>query len=250
MNDSPFDKYPPGFRPLLDRLSPPDEQGIVTLQEPDRDTIVLAVLKLGEKLRHIQHFVDKARKAEIRKPADLDPVRNGVGSALIEIREALLPIYGADLTWPLTMTIEILDCAVQGKRHPLTTLPGEDLHTLTNARTRLVLQAFASAALDFFYERLPNPSQDQIGKQIAEAMGKGGFHVKRYRIKKPVSGRTVQDWRNLHLPGQRNRTASSEAKAAFTKLRKNMEVQQGSTPIVQYFDRVLSDITASSRMVL
>lgn len=250
MKDDPFDKYPPGFRPLLDKLPEPDENGNTALAghwwHKDRDSIALAIAKLGREMQHIQTNLNKARAAD-----DLDAVRKGIGTTLIKIQDALMPIYGADLIWPINMAIETLECAARGKRHSLTALRHEEVHILRDMPKRLVRQAFAAAALDFFFEELANPNQGQLAESIAEAMGKGGFRVRSDGVRKPPSGRTVHDWRTAYLPGKRHgrRSVSPEAKEAFEELRQQLAAGQGSIPLEEYFDRVLANITDACKAV-
>jgi hypothetical protein len=248
MKDSPFAKYPAGFRPLFDRLPDPDDGGNIALEghwwRKDRDSIALAIGKLGRELLHVQRDLDKAREAD-----DIDAVRKAIGDALIEIQEALMPIYGADLMWPISQAIHVFDCAYAHKRHPLTALKEDKRSIRQDDPKRATRRAYGAAALDFFDGRLPKPNKGQIAVSIGEAMGKGGFHVKQQGMMKPPRGRTVQEWLNLHLPGNRKsrRPTSPAAKEVFEKFRKHLEAQQESIPIEEYFDQVLADITRKCR---
>lgn len=238
MNDYPFDKYPAGFKPLLDKLPEPDEQGIVTLQERDLDAIVIANLKLGRELQQIQTALDNARAAD-----DIDAVRKCIGAALIEIEETLLPIFGADIIWPISQANKVFEYACARKRHRLTALPTDELNTRRDDPVRHVRQALAAAALDFFAGKLPNRTQGQIAEEIAAAMGKGGFLGPGERG--PPSARTVQHWRTEKL--REGDATRPEEKYIVDSLFEQLEANQGSIPIDDYFDRVLADITKHCR---
>jgi hypothetical protein len=242
MKDSPFDKFPAGFSPLLAKLPEPDEAGNTALEghwwRKDRDSIAIAIGKLGRELQNIQRDLDKAREAE-----DIDAVRKGIGAALIEIQEVLMPIYGADLVWPISQAIQVFDYACARKRNRLTALTTDDLSTRRDDPVRHVRQALAAAALDFFAGKFPNRTQGQIAEEIAAAMGKGGFLGPGEGG--PPSARTTQHWRTEKLrDGDATRPA---AKYIVDSLLEQLEANKGSTPIEDYFDRVLADITKHCR---
>ncbi len=164
----------------------------------DRDEVAMAVGNLGYSLERIQGGIVRARSA-----GDLDAVRGVAVKALMEIQERLLPILAADRLWSIGEAMDALEYAAGGKRHWLTRLDGDEVHIRRDALSRVICQTFVAAALDFFDGELSLKTQGDIATELAEAMGKGGFHVAQRGQHVPPSGRTVQDWRAKFRPGTR-----------------------------------------------
>ena len=233
MAKTPFEKFPPSFKPLIERLPPPDENGVITPQWQWHEELADLMVELDRRLRRIERDVKNARSA-----GDIDAVRSLVAVAVIQIQEHLLPIFGADGLWPLTKGVEALEHAARQKRYWLTALPGDELHTRRDAPSRLKLQAMAAATLEYFEPRIDG-SQEEIAARIAKAMAVGGFRTERHQ---PPNKRTVQDWRNHYLLGKRRgrRPTNPDEKGVYEAiLRELKRAGQGRAPTAMFDDWIL-----------
>lgn len=240
-----FERFPPATACMVDKLPAPDEHGRVWLEghwwRKERDQVALTVAALGAKLHRVQAGLDRARDAN-----DVDAIRGGCALALVNIEEALLPIIGADRLWPLKQAIHMLEHAGRGKRHWLTALRTDVLHTRRDAPERVIMQSLAAATLDYFAEQLDEP-QESIAQRIASALATGGFYVRSGGRKGPPSARTVQQWRIQCLPGSKSKPAHPKMREMFTDFRSQLGRQQlGRTP-TGHFDAMLSDLAIHSR---
>lgn len=240
MAESAFEKFPAGFRPLIEKLPPPDEHGITVLEgswwRRERDDIAVLIAKLGRRLQSTERGLKNCREAHA--------TRGGVVRALLEMQEALLEIYGADALWPLTVAIEVFEHAGANKRHWLTALRGDVLHVRQEAPGRVARQACAAATLEYFSGRLGQP-QKAVAARIAKAMGAGGFRVSRNEQLAPPAPRTIQDWRNKYQPGKRKgrKAVNPKARGIYVDVLEQLKRAGESRDPAGYFEDWLSDFT-------
>lgn len=231
-------------RSLLDKL-PVGSGQLVYIEdhwtEEDRHKILEIVAKLGSNLRQIS-----IRARRYHEAADIEDVRGGIAVALLRMEEELVTVFGSDALWPLSQARDVMLQAYNGKRHWLVTLKGDVAHIPQKAPYRDCLKVFAAAVLDYFasLQTELELSQGAIASQIAIAMHSGGFKV-RPEHATALSGRTVQDWRNLHVPGRRSgrNKPTPEEKKAFEEHRKSLGQDRGNKTTAAYFEEVLARVT-------
>ena len=233
---------------LLDKLPLGDKQHVYIEEhwtQDERDKLIEDIAKLGAELRRISVFTRSYHEA-----GDLKVVRGGIALALLELQKVLMPIYGADALWALEQALDTFNEAHKGNRHWLVTFKKDEPHLPQTAPYREVRKALAAAALEYFDEFQADLEMNQstIAARIAEAMTAGGFRVRPER-KTPLSGRTVQDWRNLLASGKRPKRKKRnpyviDACNGFVDLLKSGRGQKSG---LQYFNEVLIDITMRCR---
>lgn len=244
--DNPFDKFQAPYRCMLDKLPPPDEDGCIWFEghwwRNDRDEIAKTIASLGFNLKAINSGLQAARTAD-----DQEAVRELCVRALCNIVEALLPIVGSDALLPVAHARDAIEYAAQGKRHPLTSLPGDELHTRRDAPNRIMLQTLAAAALHYFSQHLKGATQQMVATKIAQALGKGGFYVGAPGSKRQPGARTVQEWRNQCLRASKTKPADPRMREVFDSLVAEFERSRRGRDAEEYFAASLNDIVAHSR---
>ena len=246
MAKSPFEAFPPGFRPLLDKLPEPDGDGLISLEghwwRQDRDKIAEAVAVLGWKLKFAKRGIDLAREA-----GDLAAVRGGIVKSLVKIQEALMPIVGIDQVWVVGQAIDALETAGQGKRHVLSALRGDPLHTRRDAPYRMMIQSLAAAILDFFDGRIEGSTQADLGAKVAKALAAGGFRVSSRGSLSNPSVRSLQHWRSQCLPGSRVKPPHAKMREMFGFFTAQLQAKQNGLTPDEFLKVKLSELESHAR---
>ena len=236
-------------KPLLDKLPRAEGQRTSIEEYWTQDEIAIVVGDIANLGHQLQNVSLRARSHH--EDGNLKMARGEIALVLLRIHETLMPIYGADVLWPLGRALDTFHEAQNEKRHWLVTFKGDAPHLPRHAPCRDVLRAYAAAVLDYFddFQTDLGMNQGTIAAHIAEAMTAGGFRVRPGRGDKPLRGRTVQDWRILlasgKLPGRvKRRPANVGAFQGYLKL---LSTGRGDKAALPYFNELLADLRKDCR---